>query len=160
VNAARTTYGSLNTDRAAINISLLIIRVSVGVIMAAHGAQKVFGLWGGPGLEKIMAPGGPGGGGIVGLLVAIGECFGGLGIALGILSRFSAAANILIMLGAIALVHGRNGFFLSNKGFEYNLALIGLLLPVVIAGPGRYSIGRLLPWGRSLSSHPLLKVFE
>jgi putative oxidoreductase len=46
-------------------------------------------------------------------------------------------------------VHGKNGFFLQNQGYEYNLALIGLLIPVVLAGPGRYSIGRFLPLPKS-----------
>jgi putative oxidoreductase len=131
-------------DRAAIDWALLSVRVVVGVILMAHGAQKLFGAFGGPGLEMIMGPQGPGGGGIIGLLVAVGEFFGGLGLIVGILPRFSAAANIVTMLGAIALVHGRNGFFLADRGFEYNLALIGLLLPVLIAGPGRFALSYLL----------------
>jgi putative oxidoreductase len=84
--------------------------------------------------------------GPVGYLVAIGEFFGGAGILLGWLSRFSAASLIVIMLGAIALVHGKNGFFLGQKpGFEYNFALIGLLAAVLIADPGRFALGPLLP---------------
>jgi putative oxidoreductase len=67
----------------------------------------------------------------------------------GFLTRFSAASLIVIMLGAIGMVHGKNGFFLSNQGFEYNLALIGLLAPVLLAGPGKYAIGRYLPLPRS-----------
>jgi putative oxidoreductase len=100
----------------------------------------VFGLFGGPGIQEIAKMMGP-----VGYLVAIGECFGGLGILVGFLSRFSAASNIVIMLGAIAMVHGKNGFFMDKSGFEYNYALIGLLLATLIAGPGRFSIGRFLP---------------
>jgi putative oxidoreductase len=92
----------------------------------------------------MMGPEGPAGGGILGFLVSIGECFGGLGLIVGFLSRFSAAANILIMIGAIVMVHGANGFF-APKGFEYNLALIGLLVPTLIAGPGSYAIGRFIP---------------
>jgi putative oxidoreductase len=61
------------------------------------------------------------------------------------------------MIGAIATVHGQHGFFLSNNGFEYNLALIGLLLPVFIAGPGGFAIGRLLPLPkRPQSDRPIL----
>ena len=131
-------------DRTAVDWALLSVRVVVGVILMAHGAQKLFGAFGGPGLEMIMGPHGPGGGGIIGFLVAVGEFFGGLGLIVGILPRFSAAANIVTMLGAIVLVHGRNGFFLSDQGFEYNLALIGLLLPVLIAGPGRFALSHLL----------------
>ncbi len=130
--------------RPEVDWALLAVRVAAGLIFMAHGAQKLFGAFGGPGLEAIMGPQGPGGGGAIGLLVAVGEFFGGLGLLVGFLSRFSAAANIVTMLGAIALVHGRNGFFLSAGGFEFNLALIGLLAPVLIAGPGRFAVSRLL----------------
>jgi len=61
------------------------------------------------------------------------------------------------MLGAISMVHGKNGFFMSTGGFEYNLALIGLLIPTLIAGPGQYSIGRFLPLPKARrSSQPIL----
>jgi putative oxidoreductase len=128
-------------DRPAVAWSLFFLRVIVGIIFMAHGAQKMFGWFDGPGLETMMqGPNGP----IIGFLVSFGEFFGGLGILVGFLSRFSAAALIVIMLGAIAQVHGPNGFFLSNKGFEYNLALIGMLLPVLIAGPGPLTALRML----------------
>jgi len=116
----------------------------VGVIFAAHGAQKLFGAFGGPGLDKVVEMMGP-----IGYLVTIGEFFGGLGLVVGFLCRFSAAALIVIMIGAIAQVHAKNGFFLQNGGFEYNLALIGLLAAVLIAGPGRYAVGRFLPLPKS-----------
>jgi putative oxidoreductase len=90
--------------------------------------------------------------GPIGYLVAIGEFFGGLGLVVGFLSRFSSASNIVIMLGAIAMVHGKNGFFLSAGGCEYNIALIGLLLPTLIAGPGKFEIERLLPLPRAAGS--------
>jgi putative oxidoreductase len=108
----------------------------------------MFGVWGGPGLSAMMGPPGPppnpGMGPVLGLLVSVGEFFGGMGLIVGILTRFSAASLIVIMIGAIAMVHGKNGFFLHKGGFEYNLALIGLLLPIVLCGPGRYSIGRYI----------------
>lgn len=141
METGRATYD----HRSAIDWALLAGRVAGGVIFMAHGSQKLFGAFGGPGLAGIMGPDGPGGGGIIGLLVGIGEFFGGLGLLVGFLSRFSAAALIVIMLGAIALVHGKNGFFLSDRGYEYNLALIGLCLPILIAGPGRFSLGHSLP---------------
>ena len=116
---------------------------------AAHGAQLLFGAWGGPGLAKIVQPP-PNGMGPLGYLVVVGQFFGGLGLIFGFLSRFSAASLIVIMIGAIAMVHWPNGFFLGHgpestlkeSGFEYNLALIGLLLPIFICGPGRFSIGQ------------------
>jgi putative oxidoreductase len=143
-------------DRTTVEASLLFVRVIVGVIFAVHGAQKLFGAWGGRGLAAtVAAP--PDGMGPIGYLVTIGEFFGGLGLILGFLTRFSAASLIVIMIGAIAMVHGKNGFLLSNGGFEYNLALIGLLLPILLAGPGEYSIGHYLPLPKSArTGRPIL----
>jgi putative oxidoreductase len=146
------------TDRTVVDVSLLLVRAIVGIIFAAHGAQKAFGWFGGPGLAAIAEMMGP-----VGYLVAIGECFGGLAMVLGIFSRFSAAANIIIMIGAIVLVHGQHGFFLgkdpSKAGFEYNLALIGLLLPIFLAGPGKLSLAwAMLP--RSKKTNRPMMILE
>jgi putative oxidoreductase len=130
-------------DRLAVDIALLIARLVVGFIFIAHGAQK-FGILGGPGLAGVVKYLGP-----VGYLVAVDELFGGLGLFVGFLSRFSALWLIVDMVGAIVKVHGRNGFFLGPRmGFEYNLALIGLLLVVLIAGPGRFSVARAVPFLR------------
>lgn len=133
--------------------ALLSVRVAAGVIMMAHGAQKLFGAFGGPGISALVAQMGP-----IGYLVAIGEFFGGLGLLLGVLPRFSAAANIVIMLGAIATVHGKNGFFLSAQGFEYCFAVIGLLLPVLIAGPGRFAVSEQIPLRRLFAGRPASQV--
>ena len=131
--------------RPAVDWALLITRIFVGIVFTAHGAQKLFGAFGGPGLSAVVEMMGP-----LGYLVSIGEFFGGLGLIFGVLSRFSAASIILIMLGAIAMVHAKFGFFMNwagnqpGEGFEYHLLAIGMLLPIVIAGPGRYAVGRLL----------------
>lgn len=142
-------------NRHAVDVSLLVIRLAVGIIFAAHGSQKMFGAFEGPGLAKIVEMMGP-----IGYLVAIGEFFGGLGIIFGFLSRFSAASIIVIMIGAIYMVHGKNGFFLEHKGFEYNIALIGLLIPIVILGPGSYAIGRSLPLPKSARTGRPIIVLE
>ncbi|MDA0833562.1 MAG: DoxX family membrane protein [Planctomycetota bacterium] len=142
-------------DRLSVEFSLLVARVIVGMVFAYHGAQKLFGMFDGPGLTEIVKMMGP-----LGYLVSVGECLGGIGIMLGFLSRFSAASNIVIMLGAIFTVHGANGFSLQNSGFEYNLALIGLLLPVMLAGPGRFSIGQYLPFPKSKKTGRTLVVLE
>jgi putative oxidoreductase len=128
----------------AVDIALLVPRVSAGLIFAAHGSQKLLGAFDGPGLSNVVDMMGP-----IGYPVTIGEFFGGLGLVVGFLCRFSAASLIVIMIGAIATVHGEKGFFLQNGGFEYNLALIGLLVPVLIAGPGKIAIGRFLPLPKS-----------
>ncbi|HKQ47301.1 MAG TPA: DoxX family protein [Phycisphaerae bacterium] len=142
-------------DRRVVDASLLILRVVVGVIFAAHGAQKLFGAFGGPGLSKVVEMMGP-----IGYLVTIGEFFGGLGLIIGFLCRFSAASLIVIMIGAIVQVHGPKGFFLSAGGFEYNLALIGLLAPILLAGPGWFSLGRCLPLPKSDKTGRPMAVLE
>ena len=136
-------------DKSAVDVALLLARVIVGAVFMAHGAQKLFGAFGGPGLSAFVGMMGP-----IGYLVAIGEFFGGLGIVVGFLSRFSAASIIVIMLGAIAMVHGKVGFFMNwmgnqgGEGFEYHLLAIGILLVILIAGPGRYAVARSLPLPR------------
>lgn len=142
-------------DRSAVDFALLVVRVIVGVIFAVHGAQKLFGAFGGPGLAEVVKMMGP-----LGYPVTIGEFFGGLGLIVGFLCRFSAASLIVIMIGAIGMVHGKNGFFLSDGGFEYNLALIGLLAPILIAGPGRFAIGRFLPLPKSGGTGRPIVVLE
>ena len=136
-------------DRAVVDWSLLILRVVLGVVFMAHGAQKLFGAFGGPGLAAIVEMMGP-----LGYLVTIGEFFGGLGLIVGVLPRFSAASIIVIMLGAISMVHANVGFFMNwagtqaGEGYEYHLLAIASLLPIVLAGPGRFAISHVLPWPR------------
>ncbi len=148
------TVQDVKQDRSAVDVALLVVRVVVGVIFMAHGAQKLFGAFGGPGLAGVVQMMGP-----LGYLVAIGEFFGGLGIIVGFLSRFSAASLILVMLGAIAMVHAKNGFF-APTGFEFNLALIGLLAPILIAGPGRLAVGRFLPLPKQAQTGRPVPVLE
>ena len=148
-------------DRSAVDWALLVARIVIGVIFMAHGAQKLFGAFGGPGLSAVVQMMGP-----LGYLVSIGEFFGGLGLVFGVLSRFSAASIILIMLGAIAMVHGQFGFFINwagtqaGEGFEYHLLAIGALLPVVIAGPGRFAVGRFFPWPQAAGKDRLVTALE
>jgi putative oxidoreductase len=148
-------------DRSAIDWALLVVRIVVGVIFMAHGAQKLFGAFGGPGLSAVVQMMGP-----LGYLVAIGEFFGGLGLVLGFLSRFSAASIIIIMLGAVAMVHGKFGFFMNwagnqaGEGFEYHLLAIGALLPIMIVGPGRFAIGRFLPLPKVAGKERLVTALE
>ena len=160
MNAAATDRaasrpGGVFRDRLMIDLSLLVLRLAAGVIFFVHGGQKMWGWFDGPGLAKVVDQMGA-----IGYLVSIGEFFGGIGLIIGLLCRFSALSLIVIMAGAIAMVHGPNGFFLSNKGFEYNLALIGLLVPIVIAGPGRFAIGRMLPLPKSPRTRRPVLVIE
>jgi len=102
------TMSTENTtgDRSAVDWAILFARLFVGVVFMAHGAQKLFGAFGGPGLSAFVGMMGP-----LGYLVSVGEFFGGLGLVVGFLTRFSAASIILIMLGAIGMVHINFGFF-------------------------------------------------
>lgn len=144
----------LRVAYSRVDWALFALRLFLGIILLAHGSQLLFGFFNGPGLEKTMSASGPGGGGIIGLLVAAGEFFGGLSILVGFLSRFSAAANMLIMFGAILLVHSEKGFFSQQGGIEYPLALMGMCLVIVIAGPGMLSVGRMF----SLVKPPTTKI--
>ena len=143
-------------DRSAVDWSLLALRLVLGVVFMAHGAQKLFGAFGGPGLTAVVQMMGP-----VGYLVTVGEFFGGLGLVLGVLSRFSAASIIVIMIGAIAMVHGEVGFFMNwagkqaGEGYEYHLMAIAALLPIVLAGPGRFALAHVLPPLSTASSRSL-----
>jgi putative oxidoreductase len=136
--------------------SLLIVRVVLGVIFFAHGAQKVFGWFGGPGLRGVIAYfkqslGVPA---PLTVLAALTELLGGLAMIAGLLVRPAAVGLIFVMVVAIVQVHWANGFFLNwslepgkGHGFEMNLALIGMALAVLVGGAGAWSLDRLInPW--------------
>ena len=121
--------------------ALLFIRLLVGTTFALHGSQKVFGLFGGPGLAGfanwITTLGLPA---MLGYVAAFVEFCGGIALALGIMPRVAAFLLIPVMLVAIWKVHWRKGFFIQNDGFEYSLNLIILLIVLIIAGPGRLAL--------------------
>ncbi len=136
--------------------SLLVTRLGLGVVFFAHGAQKVFGWFGGGGLKGTIAAfrqmGIPPGATAVAAFV---ECFGGLALLVGLLARPAALGLIVVMLVAIAKVHARHGFFINwlmtpgkGHGYEFNLALIAMALAILIGGAGTLSLDRLFaPWG-------------
>jgi putative oxidoreductase len=128
--------------------SSLILRVMLGLVLFPHGAQKLLGWYGGFGFSGTLGfftgtmhlPW------IVAFLIIIGESFGSLGLLMGFLTRFTAASVTVIMLGAIAMVHWPNGFFMNwfgkqaGEGFEYHLLVIGMSLALLIAGAGKWSV--------------------
>jgi putative oxidoreductase len=128
-------------DPTAVDLSLLIARLVAGLVMFPHGAQHLFGWFGGTGLSSFVQYLGP-----VAYLVSVGEVFGSLALILGVLSRFAAASLVVIMLGAIFIGHIHHGFFMNwygtkqGEGFEYHLLMIALLLIVLMAGPGRFRL--------------------
>ena len=125
----------------------LALRVPVGIIFAAHGAQKLFGMFGGYGLDgtgQWMDSIGLGPGHLMAFLAGSAEFFGGLALILGLLVRPAALALAVTMLVAIVKVHLDKGFFMSSNGYEYALALFALSVSLVISGGGRFSIDSVL----------------
>jgi putative oxidoreductase len=135
-------------------LGLLIIRLAVGLTLAAHGAQKLFGIFGGHGLtgtagflESIgFRPGKP-----LALLAGVAELCGGLALALGLFTPFAAAVVIATMIVAVLSVHFEKGFFSQNGGYELALVLALSALGVAFAGPGPVSLDAAL--GLSLSGN-------
>ncbi len=127
-------------------------RIVLGVTFFAHGAQKMLGWFGGPGLassmrtftEHLHLPS------TLAFLVIAGELFGGIGLILGLFSRFAALFIALTMVGAIATVHFRFGFFLNwfgtqeGHGIEYHLLAIALAMVVIVKGSGACSMDRVI----------------
>jgi putative oxidoreductase len=132
---------------------LLLLRVVVGTTMFAHGAQKLFGWFGGYG------PKGTGGffGSIgfrapVAMAVVAGLAeAGGLLFAVGFLTPLAALGIAVVMLNAIGSVHWKNGFFNGSGGYEFNLTLLAVAVAVTATGPGRFSIDRAIGWDDNIS---------
>ena len=134
----------LTTDNS---LAGLVLRVPAGIIFTAHGAQKLFGAFGGYGLEgtgKWMASIGLEPGYLMALGAGSAEFFGGIALLLGLLTRPAAAVLAFTMLVAIFAVHAGNGLFMSNNGYEFGLALLAISGSLGITGGGAYSIDRLL----------------
>ena len=130
----------------------LILRLTLGLVMFPHGAQKLLGWYGGLGCpgtmgfftEAMHLPW------IVAFLVIVGESFGSMALLLGLLTRVTAASFIVIMLGAITTSHLPNGFFMNwfgkqqGEGYEYHLLVIGIGLALLVTGAGKWSADRLI----------------
>jgi putative oxidoreductase len=126
---------------------LLTLRVPVGIIFLAHGAQKLFGWFGGYGLEGtggFFASVGLEPGYLLALLAGSAEFFGGLALIAGFLVRPAAAALAFTMLVAIFAVHIEGGLFLTNNGYEFALALLAASVALLFNGGGRLSVDRSL----------------
>jgi len=127
-------------------IEALIIRVPVGVIFAAHGAQKLFGWFGGYGLEgtgQWMASQGFTPGFLMALMAGSAEFFGGIALILGLLTRPAAILTAFTMLMAMT-VHVSNGLFLSNNGYEFALSLLAVTTSIVFMGGGKFALDNII----------------
>lgn len=127
----------------------LLIRVVLGAIMAAHGAQKLFGWFGGPGLagtEGWLQSMGFKPARLHAVVVGLAEFGGGALLALGLLTPLGAAAVAGVMFVAIATVHWSNGFFNGSGGYEFNLLIVVAAIALAITGPGEISIDHLAGW--------------
>jgi putative oxidoreductase len=132
---------------------LLFLRAPIGAIFFAHGAQKLFGWWGGPGLKGTsgwLASMGFRAPAALALMVSLAEG-GGLLFALGLLTPLAALGMTSAMFVAIWSVHWKNGFFVGKGGYEFNLALIAASVAIAATGPGRLSLDRALGWDDNLS---------
>ena len=138
----------LATDDAT---AALALRIPVGIIFAAHGAQKLFGWFGGYGLEgtgQFFGSIGLTPGYLMALLAGAAEFFGGLALILGLLVRPAAAALAFTMLVAIFAAHFSKGFFMDKGGYEYALALFAASLALLFSGAGRLSADRAITGAR------------
>ena len=141
------------------SIALLLLRLGVGLTLAGHGVQKLFGWFGGPGLSRLeqgfekqgFKPAWP-----WMTLAIVGEVGGGLSVALGFLTPLGAAG----ILGAMAMAtfknHWRNGFWLNKGGYEYSLMLLIVSIAIGLIGPGAYALDPL--FGINLPQAPLFGV--
>lgn len=126
-----------------INIGLLIIRLVIGILFIGHGAQKLFGWFGGYGLkgtggwfESIgMKPGVT-----MALLAGLAEFIGGILFALGLLTPLAGVIIAGTMVMAIVKVHGPNGLWATSNGYEYNLTLLAVAIGIALVGPGQYAL--------------------
>ena len=138
INRLTTTTAGLDT---------VPVRVGAGVIFAAHGAQKLFGWFGGYGLEGTagwMTSIGLEPGLLMATMAGGAEFIGGLLLIIGLLVRPVALMLAVTMVVAIVTVHLQNGFFLANNGYEFGLALLAVSIGLVFRGAGSLSADRLL----------------
>lgn len=122
---------------------LLVIRLIVGLTFAGHGTQKLFGWFGGHGLKgtgEWLESIGVKPGILMALVAGLAEFIGGLLFAAGLWLPVAAALIVITMLGAIFTVHGKNGYWITQNGFEYNLVLIAVSIGVALIGPGVYAL--------------------
>lgn len=134
------------TPTHSYDLGLALLRLAIGLTMAAHGAQKLFGWFGGGGLAgtgRFFTMSGYPAGKTMAAIAGLSETLGGLGLAVGLLTPLAAAAVAGTLINAIAVKWG--GGFFAPKGIEYELLLALSATSLALTGPGRYALDRLVP---------------
>ena len=128
-----------------VDCALLILRIASGLVFLYHGSAILFGAFGGPGPEKfaafLHAPK------IVGYLVGVAQFGGALAILTGVFLRIGALGIIVVMLGAIFIVHWKHGFDVSKGGIEFALTELLIAVALLLTGAGKYGLQGILPPG-------------
>ena len=131
----------------SIALGLLVVRLVVGLLFVGHGAQKLFGWFGGYGpkgtggwLESIGVKPGV----AMAIIAGLMELVGGVLFAAGLLTPLAAALIVMTMLVAIVKVHGQNGLWATANGYEYNLVLAAIAIGIALTGAGQFSIDALI----------------
>ncbi|MCP2274555.1 putative oxidoreductase [Nocardia amikacinitolerans] len=145
-----TTAPTTTASTLGIDLGLLVLRLALGLTMAAHGAQKLFGWFGGNGLDRTAAfftsQGYPAGKAAA-ILAGASEAFGGLAVAIGLFTPLGAAAILGVMINAIAVKWG-GGFFGEKGGIEYEVLIACSAAAIALTGPGRFAVDSALPFLR------------
>jgi putative oxidoreductase len=138
-----TTSSFSSSPVRELNLELLVKRVACSLPFIYHGAAILFGAFGGPGPHNFAAfmhaPD------IIGYLVGLAQFAGGIAILLGALLRVGAVCVIIVMLGAVFMVHLPHGYDIAHQGMEYALTELLLSFGLLLAGPGKYSLAGVLP---------------
>lgn len=122
---------------------ILVLRLGIGIMFAAHGLQKAFGLFGGPGIKGFSQMlGGLGFAPAIfwAYLAAYVELLGGVFLVLGLLTRSTAALLLVLIVTAAIKVHLGKGFFLSDGGFEYTFVIAGACLALILLDSGKIKV--------------------
>jgi putative oxidoreductase len=136
-----------------VSYGLLLLRVVLGGTLFAHGAQKLFGWFGGHGREGTAGFFGSLGfrnAALMAVMAGLAET-GGLLLALGFLTPLAAFGIVVTMIVAVATVHWTKGFFAANGGYEFNLLILASAVALAATGPGRFSIDNAIGWADNIS---------
>ncbi|MEU6480332.1 DoxX family protein [Streptomyces sp. NPDC047017] len=151
VSTEPTAHRTAVSGSSAAAWGLLLIRLVFGLLMAGHGAQKLFGLFGGGGLAATgrgFASLGYRPGQVFAAIGGLSEALGGLGLALGFLTPLAAAALIGVMINAMVTVTAAHGLWETSGGVEYNVCIAVVALGIAAIGPGPLAVDRFFRWGR------------